>query len=136
MKTRQIITHFFHLLFPLELLVTFIFVFENSQNSFLCGTRFGPFWSVKYLNFGRKLPIQTIHHTFLECRHPEVTKNPYYVLSPKGSQKKVSAHRLYHINIVPEFGYSIAMFKYQGTCAGLVTYSNRMVFFIAFYLLP
>ena len=49
---------------------------------------FGPFWSVKYLNFGKKLPIRTAHHTFLESKHPEVTKNPYYVLSPEGSQKK------------------------------------------------
>ena len=35
--------------------------------------------------------------TFLESRHPEVTKNPYYVLSPKGSQKKVSTHRLIRV---------------------------------------
>ena len=28
------------------------------------------------------------HHTFLENRHPEVTKNPYYDLFPEGSQKK------------------------------------------------
>ena len=31
---------------------------------------------------------------FLERRHPEVTKNPSNVLSPKGSQKKLSAHGL------------------------------------------
>ena len=93
MKTIQI-TSFFHLLFPLELFVTFIFVFENSQNSFSCGPPFRPFWSVRYLNFERKLPIWTTHHTFLESRHPGVTKNPYYVFSPKGSQKKVSAHGL------------------------------------------
>ena len=53
---------------------------------------FGPFWSAKYLNFGQKLPIWTTYHTFLESRHPEVTKNPYYVLSPKWNQKNVSAH--------------------------------------------
>ena len=53
-------------------------------------------WSIlvcKYLNFEQKLPILTVHHTFLERRHP-VTKNPYYVLSPRRSQKKVSAHGL------------------------------------------
>ena len=61
--------------------VTFIFVFENSQNSFWCGLFFGSFWYVKYLNFGQKLPIRTANHTFLESRHPEVTKNLYYVLS-------------------------------------------------------
>ena len=33
--------------------------------------------------------IRTAHHTFLENSHPEVTKNPYYVLSPEGSQKKL-----------------------------------------------
>ena len=38
--------------------IAFIFVFENSQSSFLCVPPFGPFWSVKYLNFGQKLPIR------------------------------------------------------------------------------
>ena len=55
---------------------------------------FSPFWSVKYLHFGQKLPIQPTNHTFLERRHPEITKNPYYVLSPEWSQKKVSAQGL------------------------------------------
>ena len=56
--------------------------------------------SFLYLKMGKihfhfqKLPIQTAHHTFLESRHPEVTKNPYYLLSHNGSQKKVSAHGL------------------------------------------
>ena len=39
---------------------------------------FGPFWSVKYVVFGKNLPIRTARHTFLESRHPEVTKNQYY----------------------------------------------------------
>ena len=52
------------------------------------------FWPAKYLNFGQKLPIRTAHHAFIESRHLDVTKNPYYVLFPKGSQKKVSAHGL------------------------------------------
>ena len=68
--------------------MTFIFVFENSQNPFPCGPPLGPFWSVKYLNFEQKLPIRTAHHIFLESRHPEVTKNSYYFLSPEGSQKR------------------------------------------------
>ena len=80
MKTRQM-THPFHLPFRLELFVTFIFVLENSQNSFLCGPLFVPFWPVKYLNFGQELPIRTARHSFLERIHPEVTKNPYYVFS-------------------------------------------------------
>ena len=69
------------------LFVTFIFVFENSQNSFSCGLPFGLFWSVKYLSFGQKLPIGTAHYAFLTSKLPEVTKNPYYVLSLLGSQK-------------------------------------------------
>ena len=75
------------------LFVTFLFILENSQNSFSCGSPFGLFWSVKYLNFEQKLLVRTVH-IFLESRHLEVTKNPYYVLSPKGSQKKVSANGL------------------------------------------
>ena len=55
---------------------------------------YGLFWSVKYLNFGQKLPIWTAHHAFLESRYPKATKNPYYVSSLKGSQKTVSAHGL------------------------------------------
>ena len=74
--------------------VSFIFVFENNQNSFLCGHPFGPFWSVKYFNFGQKLPIQTAHHTFVESKYPEVTKIPYHLLSHERSQKKVSAEGL------------------------------------------
>ena len=77
--------------------VTFIFVIENSQNSFSCSLSFDPLRSVKYLNFEPNLPIWTNHHTFLESKHPEVTKNRYYVLFLKGSQKKISAHGLYVI---------------------------------------
>ena len=32
--------------------------------------------------------------SFRESRHPEGTKNPYYVFSPKWSQKKLLAHGL------------------------------------------
>ena len=51
---------------------------------------FGSLWSVKYLNFWEKLVIRLVHHTLLESRHPEVTKNPYYALFPEGSQKSIS----------------------------------------------
>ena len=71
METRQIIP-FFSSIFS-TLTVCNIFVFQKGQNTFLSGL----FWSVKYLNFGQKLPIRRAHHTFLERRHPEVTKNPY-----------------------------------------------------------
>ena len=49
METRQM-TPFFSSTLSALAFVTFIFIFENSQNSFLCGLPFGPFWSVKYLN--------------------------------------------------------------------------------------
>ena len=71
-----------------DLTVCNVFVFENSQNSFSCGTLSGQFWSVKYISFWQKVPIQTAHQTFLEVRHPEVTKNTDYILSPEGSQIK------------------------------------------------
>ena len=77
--------------------VTFILIIENNQYSFSCGPSFGPFWSVKYLNFEQSLPIWTAHHTFLEIEHPEVTKKPYYILFLEGSQKKVSVHGLHVI---------------------------------------
>ena len=47
METRNI-TPFFCLLFPLELFVTFIFIFGNSQDLFSYDPHFGPFWSVTY----------------------------------------------------------------------------------------
>ena len=84
METRQM-TPFFSSTFY-ALFVTFIFIFGNSQNSFTFGPPFGPFWSVKYLNFGQKLPIQTTHHTFLESRHPEVTKIYIMFCPPTGAR--------------------------------------------------
>ena len=72
--------HLFIYLFHSKIIVTFILVFENSQNSFSCGPSFGslvPLW-----------PIWTAHHTFLVTKHPEATKNHYYVLILEGSQKK------------------------------------------------
>ena len=66
--------------------MTFISKLENTQNSFSCGAPFGPFWSLKYLNFDQKLPIWTAHHTFLESRHPEFSESIYYTLSTRRSQ--------------------------------------------------
>ena len=70
--------------------VTFIFVFENCQNSFSCRPFFGPFWSVKYLDFGQKLPIRTAHYTFLESRQAEVTKIHIMFCPPRGPRKGIS----------------------------------------------
>ena len=63
METRQM-TQFFHLLFPLILFVMLIFVSEKSKNSFSRGPPLDPFLSVKYLNFGQKLQIGTVHILF------------------------------------------------------------------------
>ena len=63
------------------------FCIEYSQNSFSHYPAVGLFWSAKYLIFGQKPPTRTAHYTFLECRHPEDTKNPYYVLFPEWSRK-------------------------------------------------
>ena len=41
---------------------------------------FGPFWSVKYLNFCQKLQIWKAHNALPERKYPQVTKNLYYVL--------------------------------------------------------
>ena len=99
METK-LTTPFFSSTFS-ALFVTFTFLFENKQNSLWCGPPFGPFWSVKYLNFGQKLPLRTTHHTFLESRQPEVTKNPYYVLTPSGATKvKVPLHELMPFTII------------------------------------
>ena len=38
------------------------------------------------LIFSQNLPIQTAHHTFVESRHPEVTKNLYDVLFTRQSK--------------------------------------------------
>ena len=81
METIQMTPLFFIYFFAL--FVTFIFVFENSQNSFSFGPPFNPFWSEKYLNFGKKLLIRKSHHTFLERR----TTNRCFVLSLEGGQK-------------------------------------------------
>ena len=37
-----------------DLAVILISEFENTENSFSCGAPFGPFWSIKYLNFWPK----------------------------------------------------------------------------------
>ena len=42
---------------------------------------------MKRLNEIMKIKSLTAHRLFLESGHPEVTKNPNYILSPEGSQK-------------------------------------------------
>ena len=56
---------------------------------------FGLFWSENTSILGKKLLIRTACHTFLASKDLEVKKNLYHVLSPEGSETKVSAHALY-----------------------------------------
>ena len=50
--------------------------------------------------FGQKLPIWEAHHTFLESRHTEVTKNLYYILSTYHSQILIFQAPANGLNIV------------------------------------
>ena len=78
-------TSFFSSAFS-TLFEAFIFVFQNSRNSFACGLPFGPFWSVKYLNLGQKLPIRTAHHIFLVVYTLRLLK--IYIFVPRGGAKR------------------------------------------------
>ena len=84
MKTTQMIP-LFHLLFLLFLLVTFISQFENTSNS-ISNSLLRSILVCKIPQFfSQELLIWTAHHTFPESRHPEVTKNLYYVLFTRWS---------------------------------------------------
>ena len=63
------------------------FVYFSRSIHFRVVPPFGSFQSVKYLSFRQKLSIWTGHHTFVENRPPEVTKNPYCLL-PQGEPEK------------------------------------------------
>ena len=107
MKTRQM-TPFFSSTFS-NLFVIFISEFENAQNSFSCGPP--PLVHSGLRNtsiFGQQLPIQTAHHTFLESRHPEVTKNLYYVLFSGWSQIPIFlGSSSWTIYFIPKNRYSL-----------------------------
>ena len=107
MKTRQM-TPFFSSTFS-NLFVIFISEFENAQNSFSCGPP--PLVHSGLRNtsiFGQQLPIQTAHHTFLESRHPEVTKNLYYVLYSGWSQIPIFlGSSSWTIYFIPKNRYSL-----------------------------
>ena len=60
----------------------------------------------------------TTHHTFLESRHPEVTKNTYYVLSPEGSQKMYQLMDYVSVDFV---FWSVIFFKFESQWTGLWT---------------
>ena len=65
-------------------------IWKQPRFIFMCSA---PLWSIlvckKHQFWAKATIIRTAHHTFLKTRHPEVNKNPYYILSPEGSQKKL-----------------------------------------------
>ena len=114
------------------LFVIFIFVFENNQNSFSCCPPFDPFWFVKFRNSQQKLPIWTIHHTFIESKHREVAKTPCYVLFLKDSH-----FILYIVCIWPLFcsvqGYISLYFLPLWICNFPLSLFNKSPFFCQAY---
>ena len=66
--------------------ITFISGFENTQNSFSSASLCSILVCKIHTSFDQTLPTWIAHHTFLESRHPKVTKNLYYVLSTHHSQ--------------------------------------------------
>ena len=86
MKTRQM-TPFFHLLFLL--FVTFIFIFENGQNSFSCDSPFGLFWSVKYLNYGKSYRFGQSITLFQKVDTLRLLKIHIIVCPRKGAKKGI-----------------------------------------------
>ena len=111
METKQM-TPFFHLLFPVCLSYSFLnlkmlkidfHVVPLLVNSDLQNTSI----------FGKKLPIQTPHNTFLESRHPEVTDNLYYVFYSSQSQISIflgSSSCTTHFIPKPRHSLCIALF--------------------------
>ena len=88
METRRM-TPFFYPLFSIEMSVTFIFEFENTQNAFSCGSPLVHSGLKNTSIFGQKLPIRIAHHNFPENRHPEVATNLYYVSSTRRNQTPI-----------------------------------------------
>ena len=70
-----------------------------------------PLWSI--LVCKTILGKSYIRH-ILERINPEVTKYPYYVLSPEGSLKKVSAYELYCLDLNQHFPYSGVGYRLLG----------------------
>ena len=48
-------------------------IWKKSKFIYVWCSSFGPFWSVKYVNFGQKL-IRTAHRTFLKSEHLRLLK--------------------------------------------------------------
>ena len=86
MTTRQVTQFYIYFLNLRSNFVAFNFVLESSQNSFSVHKSYHQLCRkhliCKRWNSGQKLlTIQTAYDNFLESKHPEDTKNQYYVQS-------------------------------------------------------
>ena len=75
-----------HVIYIFLDLVSITYKCAKSYHCRICVTNFmeeRPFCLPIPRNCEQKLSIWTTHHTFLESRHPELTKNPHYILSPE-----------------------------------------------------
>ena len=72
--------------------------------------------------FCQKLPIRTAYHTFLESKHPEVTKNLYYVLSTCRSQSVIFRLQLM------DFYYFFRFQRGEGQLKGRTVIGGFVVF--------
>ena len=68
-----------------------------------------PLWSMLVRKiphfFGQKLAIRTAHHTFLESRYPEVSKNLYYVFSTCRGQTPIARGKTPNIIVIDDEWY-------------------------------
>ena len=84
METTQMIRFFFHLLFSMETKQMTSFFSSTCSVLHVCNIYFSEYENTQH--FLVKATDSDAHHIFLENRHPEVTKNLYYVLSTCQSQ--------------------------------------------------
>ena len=87
METTQMIPLFFHLLFSMETKQMASFFSSTSSVLHVCNIYFSEFENTQ--KFLIKATDSDVHHIFLESRHPEVTKNLYYVLPTCQSQRTI-----------------------------------------------
>ena len=82
METRQMTLFFSSTFSDLTVCNIHFWIWKYSKFIFM----WSPLWFILVCKIPPRLPIQTAHHTFLESRHPEVTKNLYYALFIRRSQ--------------------------------------------------
>ena len=87
-EIRQM-TPFFSSTFPALTVCNIHFCFWKIVKTYFHVAPFDPFCSVKFWAKATDLDSPSYFYIILESRHPEVNKNPFYILSPEGEPKKV-----------------------------------------------